>query len=271
MVAVMKSRAGLTGIAIVTLLSSWAVAEQQAPTAIIPPLSTIVSRMETAQTQAQSRSAYQVVRQYRLAGPNNSTANSEVVAQMDFLPPNDRSYTIQRSSGSARGEEVVRKILDKEVNADDNQVRAEAFTRDNYDFSYRGTAMLDGHSCYRLGLTPKRKAKDLVSGEALVDEQTFHVRRIDGELVKTPSWWLKKVHVKMDFSDVQGNWVQTNVEAVADVRILGPHTLTSHLVEYRGADVLAMKTAPASAKAVATRPRRRNKKADPAYSAVFTR
>ncbi len=262
---------GLTRIALLAaLLSGWAWAEQP-PGNAAPPLSSIVSGVETAQAQGQNRTAYQVVRDYRLSGANNSSSNSEVLAQLDFFPPNERSYRIQKSVGSGHGEEVVRKILDKEVQANDDQLRGAAVTRDNYDFSYLGQASFEGHPCYRLGLTPKRRAKDLVSGEAWVDQHTFQVRQIDGELAKTPSWWLKKVHVKMVFADVQGNWLQTNVEAVADVRIFGPHTLTAHLVDYRGADVLAMKTAPVNARAVATRGRRRPRKADPAYSAVLTR
>jgi hypothetical protein len=91
-----------------------------------------------------------------------------------------------------------------------------------------------------LGLKPRRKEKDLISGEVWVDKHSFFVRQIEGEVAKTPSWWLTKVRVKLVFADLQGTWLQISMEAVADVRIVGPHTLTSRILDYRGADVVAL-------------------------------
>jgi hypothetical protein len=259
---------GLAGIALLTTLVSFAMAQPGQQNATLP-LSSIVTRMEAVQAHWRDRAAYQAVREYRLTGSRNSDSDSRVIAQVDFVPPGEHSYRIQNSTGNGHGEQVVRRILDQEVQARDDQARGAAVNQDNYDFSYLGEAQVDGHACYRLGLTPKRKAKDLVAGEALVDQKTFQVRQVEGDLAKTPSWWLKKVHVKMAFASVQGTWVQTNMEAVADVRIFGQHTLTSQLVDFRGADVVAMRT---NANARSARSRdRRSRKADPAYSAVFTR
>jgi hypothetical protein len=72
-----------------------------------------------------------------------------------------------------------------------------------------------------------------------LDKHSFFVRQIEGEAAKTPSWWLKKVRVKLVFADLQGTWLQISMEAVADVRIVGPHTLTSRILDYRAADVVA--------------------------------
>lgn len=261
----MANRAALVRVLFsVLVLCGWALAEGNSASPALPLVS-IVAGMEAAQAQARQQNAYQLVRQYRLSGAKTSDADSEILAQVDFVPPGERSYTIQKATGSSRGEQVVRRILDQETQPNERQLRGAAVTRDNYDFSYLGQAAVDGHPCFRLGLEPKRREKDLVVGEALVDQRTFQVRRIEGDMAKTPSWWLKKVHVTMAFSNVQGAWLETNMEAVADVRVFGPHTLSSQLVDYRSADVVALR---------ATSPRtrgRRLRKADPAYSAVFTR
>ncbi len=58
--------------------------------------------------------------------------------------------------------------------------------------------------------------------------------------MKTPSWWLKQVHVKLIFADLDGNWVQTSMEATADVRLAGAHTLTSQMLDYRREDQVAL-------------------------------
>jgi hypothetical protein len=111
--------------------------------------------------------------------------------------------------------------------------------RDNYDFDYIGEAILGGQSCYVLALKPKRKEKELIAGQAWVDQHSFLVRHIEGELAKSPSWWLNKVRVKLGFEDRGGTWLQTEMEAVADVRIVGPHTLRSRILDYRTADQVA--------------------------------
>jgi hypothetical protein len=240
-----RTTTALLRIGLVTLtLSCVALGQQSAPSGV-PSVPSIVQRMEKAQSQARPLAPYQVIREYRLSGANSANANSDVVAEVDFTPPGSKTYSIQRSSGSSRGEQVVRRILDHEVEAarKSDQPQA-AVTSDNYDFTYVGETVLDGQPCYLLGLKPKRKEKDLILGEAWVDKHSLLVRHIEGEIAKTPSWWLKSVRVKLAFADVEGNWLQTSMEAVADVRILGPHILTSQILDYRGTDIVASRTLP---------------------------
>lgn len=213
---------------------------QETPVAIPSP-SSLAGEIVTAQAENQPQSSYQVVRKYRVFPSDNLSAASEIVAAINFLPPTTKSYTIQKSSGNRRAEQVVRGILDHEVeaSAQGRQIPTAAVMRDNYDVSYLGETVLDGHPCYLLGLSPRRKDKNLIAGKAWVDKQTFLFREVNGDLVKTPSWWLKKVHVKMMFDYVGGTWLQTATEAVADVRVFGNQTLTSEIVEFRNTDVTA--------------------------------
>jgi len=194
--------------------------------------------MEKAQSAVRPQVSYQIIREYRLFGAQDSKANSEVVAEVNFRPPAFKDYRIQRSSGSSRGQQLVRRVLDHEVEANSNKASS-AITRDNYNFRYLGEATVDGHSCYLLGLEPKRKEKDLLSGNVWIDKHSFLLRQVEGEAEKTPSWWLKQVRVKLVFADLDGIWVQTSMEATADVRLVGTHTLTSHLLDYRKQDEVA--------------------------------
>lgn len=221
------------------LLCGIAVAQRAAHPAPMP-LNSIVEALGKAQAGVHPQVSYLVIREYHLFGANDSSANSEVVAEVDFRPPANEDYSIQKSSGSARGQQVVRRVLDHEVEAASNGSQARsALSRNNYDFSYIGEAILDGQPCYLLGLKPTRKEKDLISGTVWVDKGSFAVRQIEGELAKTPSWWLKRVHVKLTFANLNGTWLQTSMQAVADVRIVGPHTLTSRVLDYRRANEVA--------------------------------
>ena len=93
-----------------------------------------------------------------------------------------------------------------------------------------------------MGLKPKRRESELILGEAWIDKHSFFVRQIEGEVAKTPSWWLRRVRVKLVFAEHDGTWLQTSMEAVADVRIVGPHTLTSRILDYRGEGEVASTT-----------------------------
>jgi hypothetical protein len=218
--------------ALIGLFCSIAAAQQTNPTVL--PLDAIIQAIQKAQA-ARPQASYQIIREYRLFGAKDSKANSEVVAEINFRPPASRDYTIQSSWGSNRGPQVVRRILDHEAEAEvssQNKSRS-AITSDNYSFSYIGEVTLDGQACYLLGLKPKRDEQDLVSGQIWVDKNSFLIRQIQGELEKTPSWWLKTVHVRLVFAELQGIWVQKSMEATADVRIVGAHTLTSRILDYR--------------------------------------
>jgi hypothetical protein len=221
----------------VTLLCYGAVAQGNSD-AEAGPIKRIVEALEQTQAGVRSPVSYQIVREYKLSGAKDSRSDSEVTAEVDFRPPTSKDYRIQKSAGSGRGLQVVRRLLDHEVAAASNQGRT-ALTRENYDFTYSGEATLDRQRCYILQLQPKRKEVDLIAGQVWVDEHSFVVRQIAGELAKSPSWWVRSVSVKLTFSDVGGAWLQTGMEATADVRIAGPHTLTSRTLDYRPASDFA--------------------------------
>jgi hypothetical protein len=112
-------------------------------------LYSIIEALEKTQAGVRPQVSYQVMREYRLFGATDSSANSDVIAEVDFRPPASKDYRIQKSSGSNRGQQVVRRVLDHEVEATStgNQART-ALNRINYDFNYVGEATLDGQDCY---------------------------------------------------------------------------------------------------------------------------
>lgn len=219
--------------ALVALLSSAGVAQKAASPATMP-LDAIIQSTEKAQAATRPTVSYQIIREYRLSGAKDSKADSEVVAEVNFQPPASEGYRIERHSGSSRGQQLVRSVLDHEVEVTSkNNKGRSAISRENYTFNYVGEASLDGQSCYVLGLKPKRSEKDLISGQVWVDKHSFLIRQIQGDVEKTPSWWLKKVRITLVFTDLGGTWVQKSMEAIADVRVVGTHTLTSHILDYR--------------------------------------
>lgn len=218
---------------LIVLFCSFGIAQEIGPTASMS-IDDILRSIQTAQAANRPQPSYQVIREYRLFSAQDSKPDSDVVAEVDFRPPASKAYRIQRFEGSSRGQQIVRHILDHEIEPTSAENKARrALTKDNYIFTYISEATLDGRPCYLLGLKPKRSEKDLISGEVWVDKHSFRVRQIEGDLEKTPSWWLKKLHIRLTFSDLEGIWMQTGMQATADVRIVGTHTLTSRILDYR--------------------------------------
>jgi negative regulator of sigma E activity len=210
-----------------------------------PAVATIVERMEAAQSGVQNQSSYSLKRQYRLYHEKQDIASSETIAAVNSSP-SGKEYEIERHSGNSRAEQVVRRILDHEVqdSIQPAEARADAITRSNYDFDLVSEALLDGRSCYLLRISPKRKDKNLLVGNVWVDKSSFLVRRVEGNMIKTPSWWLKSVHVSVSFESVQGTWVQKNMQAVADARLVGVQILKAENLEVRNAGMLAANGVP---------------------------
>lgn len=208
----------------------------------------IVERMVQAQhlSREQAR-AYVAERQYHVykAGDNNEAkTNSEITAEISFLPPGDKTFSIKKSTGGM-AENVVRKTLEHEASVARNP-GISSVTPDNYDFQLVGKTALGDRLCYVMKITPKRESKDLIKGFIWVDAQRFMVRRAEGKLSKNPSWWVKDVTVKVDYNDVAGLWVQTASNATAKVRFAGDYTLNSQHLSLQRAETSASSAPPPS-------------------------
>jgi hypothetical protein len=230
---------------------------QQAAT---PDLNTILSHMEQAQAESHAHmSPYSVIREYKFFGDDQQHAKSQVVAKVDFAPPNQKDYTIEKSSGSGQGEKITRKVLDHEKQMTKGESSGATLDRENYDFQYLRCESINGRRAYVLQLLPKRNEKNLIKGFAWVDAETFHPLKVEGEPMKNPSWWVKSVKYSITFGPVADMWLQTGMRAVANVRLLGQHTMIARDVNYdlpaQMADAIPPKSLPAPARVTAVKKR----------------
>ena len=220
-----------------------------------PDANTIVSRMQAAMAGRNHDRAYSVTREYTLA-PEDPSKTSKVVAEINTVPSGKKDYTITAGGGQAAN--VVRKVLDHEVEPAEKHADAE-LTPDNYKFAYVGTEPIDGHTCYVLQISPRHEGKEVVNGKIWIDANTYLVRQLAGTPTKTPSWWIKDLQVTLHYRDMEGVWLQDRTEAVAQVRIVGRHVLTGRALDVRTDSEMASKFAPKS-----VRQKQRTRRVDPA-------
>ncbi len=204
-----------------------------------PDLDTIVTRLEHAQVANRTQlESYEVTREYQFFAGSEAKPDSRVIADVQFAPPHEKSYTIAQPSNSSRTNGVVKKILDHEVEAA-RQNSDHDISRQNYDFRFLGEQVKDGVRCYALQITAKRKDKSLLNGIAWIDAANYLPWRVEGDVSKSPSWWIRSLHVKMRFAAVDGMWLQAGGMGQADVRIFGLHTVTTRDLSYRTSQQVA--------------------------------
>jgi hypothetical protein len=117
------------------LLATLASASQVTPsTAEIPDLNLILQRMEDILHLDPAQSLpYEVTREYKVFRGYDKQSTSEVTAQIDFVPPDVKTYKIIQVRGNSAGERMVREILDGETESA-KQKRSAEISRANYDF-----------------------------------------------------------------------------------------------------------------------------------------
>jgi len=204
-----------------------------------PSVLTILARMAQARTDNQARfRSYVVTRDYRLFGKERLKAKFEATADVTFVPPDSKKYAIQQAKGSVLGKSIVRRMLASEVSMAKDCASAELSPR-NYDFRFVREEESGGQPCYVLELLPRRDEKNLLRGNIWVDANTYLIHRIEGELAKAPSWWLRNVRIAFLYSSVGGMWLQTALEATATVRLLGPYTIVTQDLKYSVDEAIA--------------------------------
>jgi len=229
--------------ALLFLQTSAIAADQVAVSVAAPDLATIVRRLTQAQLDNRARGkAYSLTREYKVFGGDAAHPRTDVVATVNFLPPNLKTYDIDQSTGGI-GEKVIRHILDREIEATRNP-DAMLVTPENYDFTLAGEDVAAGRPCYRLEIAPKHQRKDLIKATVWVDKDSFRILRIEGEPVRSPSFWVKDIHLILEFSEVAGMWMQTETHALARMRFGGEYKVTSQNLNYDVARSVAANTRP---------------------------
>lgn len=194
-------------------------------------LNLILQRLEDAQRRDQATSRpYEETREYKVFRGNDKQPTSEVTAQINFAALGMRAYKITQTRGSSIGDKMVREILDAETESAKNPHGSE-IDQGNYDFVYIRREDFGIVPEYVLGIIPKQNDKYLLRGQIWVDASTFRIRRIEGIPAKNPSFWIKNIHVTLQYALLKGMWVPVSFDAIATVRLKGPYTLAGLTIQ----------------------------------------
>ena len=117
---------------------------------------------------------------------------------------------------------IITRLLQSEVDhvqKDDSSLTA--ITRGNYKFSYKGTSQLDGRTVHVYQLKPRKKRIGLFKGRLYLDAHTGSLIRAEGSVVKSPSFFIKKIEFVQDYSDIGSFTLPVHIHSEAITRLLG--------------------------------------------------
>jgi hypothetical protein len=162
---------------------------------------------------------------------HDGQTNAQVVAALQFTAPDVKVFTVLESRGSDFiRTRVINRMMVAEIEAARNRSRTRvAISADNYEF---GSVRDDGDA-FVIETVPRRQDELLFKGRVWITKDAFHLKRIEGEPAKNPSFWTRRIRFVSDFEPVNGVWVQVRTLARVTIRWRGEYNLRSECGPYR--------------------------------------
>jgi hypothetical protein len=138
-----------------------------------------------------------------------------------FLAPKSLAYATVRFIGDGFVKTtIITRLLQSETQHVENGEGARmAIVEANYKFNFRG---VDGNNgAYVFHVKPRKKLVGLFKGKIQLDPATGRLLRAEGTVVKSPSFFIKKLEFVQDYATVGDFSLPVHIHTVAKARIVG--------------------------------------------------
>lgn len=103
----------------------------------------------------------------------------------------------------------------------------------NYVISYKGEETIEGRTVYAYKLKPRKKRDGLFKGRLFLDSMTGRLVRTEGTLVKSPSFFIRKVDFLQDYIEVGGLTFLGHMHCQVLTRVVGRVVLDTYQHDYQ--------------------------------------
>ena len=210
--------------------------DQGAP---LPPTGTagaeIFAQVERANTVREGQlHSYESMRQYTVLEPGHEP-DADLVVSMQFVAPSMKTFGTPSEQGIGWiHKRVFRGLMRAEQDAAVGKEKAEsAIVPANYDARLVGEEVFQDRECYVLTLQPKRKSKYLLTGRMWIDKADLAIARIEGDPVKSPSFWVERAHVVREYQRIGTFWLPLRDRTDCRIRLAGDYVLSIRYYDYR--------------------------------------
>jgi hypothetical protein len=174
--------------------------------------------------------ALRAIRELR-AGTRSGKHQGWMQVETVTSPAGAFTWTVLDEGGSERTRtKVFRELLEAEAESSRSGRDEAGLTSANYDF---GPATRTPSGQLEVRLTPRRQDPRLIVGALTVAPDGSPIV-LQGQLAKSPSFWVKSVSVVKRFEKFDGIPLPTTVESLADLKMFGQASFT---MRYRYSEV----------------------------------
>ncbi len=140
-----------------------------------------------------------------------------------FIAPKTLLFTPVRFVGdNFVKSNVIARLLQAEVDhASKGESARTAINEANYKFSYKGTGEIGDRPVHIFNVKPRAKRPGLFKGRIYLDASTGSLSRAEGTLVKTQSFFVKRIEFVQDYADIEGYTLPVHASSVAKTRLVG--------------------------------------------------
>jgi hypothetical protein len=164
--------------------------------------------------------AYRAIRRLEA---RNGKRSGWLEAVTEYAPDAGFRYTVTAEGGHAYiRNKVLRGVLDGEREIiTRGEASRSSLAEENYTFQANGIE--DG--LVNVSLLPRRKERVLVAGQMFLQPEDGRLVRLQGQLAKSPSFWIRTVAIVRTYDRIAGSVVPVALESHAQMRMLGYATL----------------------------------------------
>ena len=198
-----------------------------------PSANEVIARMLAREMQRETAAhGYTGIRQYDLENPLFAK-RAHLVANVTCDPDGTMHFQIVSKEGWNSGNSSLRQALETESQISRPMTRPMTLiNKDNYALQMMGTALLNGRIAYVIEVVPKRQESYLFRGKIWVYAEDSALARIEGQLAKTPSIWIRTVRFTLEFRKSGEYWFPWLSTSTSDVRIFGPTNVSIRFLDY---------------------------------------
>ena len=198
-----------------------------------PSADEVIARMVAHDAQRETAAGgYTGIRQYDLEN-RQLAKHAQMVVNVASDPDGTTHFQIVSKGGWGPGNNSLRQAMDSESQISRPSVRPMTLvTKDNYAFQMIGTALLNGRTTYVIDVVPKRQETYLFRGRIWVDREDYALARIEGQLAKSPSYWIRSVRFTLEYRKSGEYWFPSLATTACEIRILGATEVNIRFVDY---------------------------------------
>lgn len=117
---------------------------------------------------------------------------------------------------------VIARLLQSEVDhVQKDQVAETALSAENYKFSNKGKTEVQSHLAYVYQVKPHHKRAGLFKGRMYLDAHTGSLLRVEGNIVKSPSFFVNHIQFVQDYGEFDSFTFPVHTHSEARARLVG--------------------------------------------------